>query len=108
MASSPGSAAGTQDSAASTRADAIEKDANWDFSAASQTVNITKSLYLEEMRRVTPFGHKTFGAIIAHVRANSGGTHAYVETDAHVGTAVIGCPSSEARRFLVCHIGLGR
>jgi hypothetical protein len=64
MAGSPGSAAGTRDSAASTRADALAKDANWDFSAASQTGNITKSLYPKEMRRVTPLGHKTFGGIV--------------------------------------------
>ena len=64
---SPGSAAGTRDSGASTRADAIAKDANWDFSAASQTGNITKSLYPEEMRRVTPLGHKTFAGISASV-----------------------------------------
>jgi hypothetical protein len=64
MAGSPGSAAGTQDSAASTRADSIAKDANWYFSAASGTGNITKSLYPEDMRRGTPFGHKTFGGIV--------------------------------------------
>jgi hypothetical protein len=64
MAGSPGSAAGKQDSAASTRADALAKDASWDFLAASQTGNITKSLYPEEMRRVTPLGHKTFGGIV--------------------------------------------
>jgi hypothetical protein len=66
MAGLPGSAVGTQDSAASTRADAIAKDANWVFSAASQTVNITKLLYPEDMRRVTPFGHRTFGGRSAH------------------------------------------
>jgi hypothetical protein len=69
MAGSPGSAAGTRDSAASTRADALAKDASWDFLAASQTGNITKSLYPEEMRRVTPFGNETFGGDSAHVSA---------------------------------------
>jgi len=63
MEGSPGSAAGTRDSAASTPADAIEKDANSVSSAASQTVDITKSLYLEEMQRVTPFSDKTFGGL---------------------------------------------
>jgi len=43
MADSPGSAAGTPDSAASTRP-GNKDDANWDSSSASLTVNITDQL----------------------------------------------------------------
>jgi hypothetical protein len=40
----PDSAAGTPDSAASTRPDVNKDDANWDSSSASLTVNITDQL----------------------------------------------------------------
>ena len=59
MANSPDNAADTLDNAASTRPDpnkpeASMEDANWDSFAASRTVDITKSLYLEAMNGVTP------------------------------------------------------
>jgi len=60
MADSPDNAAGTPDSAASTPPGLntpeanMEEDANWDSCAASRTVDITNSLYLEDLNGVTP------------------------------------------------------
>ena len=62
-ADSPGSAAGTPDSAASTRADGPEKGANCDSSAASLTVNITKPLYPEGTSGVTPLVMRIVGVL---------------------------------------------
>jgi len=58
-ADSPDNAADTPDNAASTRPglntpEANREDANWDSCAASRTVDITRSLYLEDLNGVTP------------------------------------------------------
>lgn len=61
MADWPENAADTPDCAASTRTCVIGQDANWNLRAASQTVDITKSLYLEGLIGGTPFSNRNLG-----------------------------------------------